>query len=70
MVPEVWNKAIPRLKYEVDKKIYKLLYCLEDGIYTNWGVFIDTLTEYFFTKEKTFSRAQETICERILVIGF
>jgi hypothetical protein len=55
------GKHLPRFTLTVAGKLYSTLYCLADGIYPSWAMFIKTLRKASSPKTRHFSAAQEEV---------
>ncbi|KAE9166631.1 hypothetical protein PF002_g31064 [Phytophthora fragariae] len=49
----------PQVEYKLNDKTYSMTYCLADGIYPDWPVFIKPLHQPLGNKQKYFTKRQE-----------
>ncbi|OWY95240.1 Nuclease HARBI1 [Phytophthora megakarya] len=55
------NGKAPSVKFEVNGNVYDMAYCLADGIYPDWPVFMKSLLQPRGNKQKKFAEMQEKL---------
>uniref|UniRef100_A0A336LWR2 CSON006715 protein n=1 Tax=Culicoides sonorensis TaxID=179676 RepID=A0A336LWR2_CULSO len=69
-IDEYVKNKIPKIKYSINGTEKETGYWLADGIYTDWPIFVKTISESSNHKAALFSKNQESLrkdVERILV---
>ena len=59
MFDDLLEGRAPRVRYMVNRHMYKLAYYLTDGIYPKWSTFIQSIKLPQSPKQELFAKAQE-----------
>ncbi|KAE8958517.1 hypothetical protein PR002_g30841 [Phytophthora rubi] len=58
---DLMNGTAPRVNFKINGHEYNMAYCLADGIYPDWAVFIKTLSQPRGNKQKKIAAVQEAL---------
>ncbi|OWY94341.1 hypothetical protein PHMEG_00035958 [Phytophthora megakarya] len=61
---DLMNGTAPHVDFRINGHDYNMAYCLADGIYPNWAVFIKTLAQPRGNKQKNLQQYKK-LCEKM-----